>query len=82
MRTLITTIIVLTCLAYVSRPNVTIKPFSITFEAPFLALAYLFMGVSIALFGYHYETKRFKDGLKQMTEAVKENFYLINKDKK
>lgn len=61
--------VVTVCFLWLAKLNIKFKPFSITFEAPYLALGWLALCTAILLFSIHYQNEGYKKGL---TENVKQ----------
>lgn len=47
---------------YSAEPNIKFKPFSISFESPYIPFALLFLILSISFFGIHYQKKGEQQG--------------------
>ncbi len=71
MRTLFTVLFLISVLLYSSKPTISFKPFSISFESPFVPFAILFLLISIIFFGFHYQMVGYSKGVKDMSQAVK-----------
>ena len=52
-------------MVYVSEPKIQFNPFKISFDAPYIPFALLFMILSISLFGVHYSSKGKVEGYRQ-----------------
>jgi len=60
-------------LMFIAKTKVCFNPFSISFGAPYLALACIFLGLSIGLFSTHYEEVGYQKGItKSVKEEIKE----------
>lgn len=76
MKTTIFIIIALAWMVYIGEPTINLKPFSITFEKPYLPFAALFLLLTIVFYSIQYEKIGYKKGMSDTVE------YFLNKDKK
>lgn len=76
MKTTIFIIIALAWMVYIGEPTINFKPFSITFEKPYLPFATLFLILTITLYSLQYEKIGYKKGMSDTVD------FFVNKDKK
>lgn len=67
MKTLITITLAILVLFYLAEPNIKFKPFSISFDAPYLPFATLFLIISLSFFGIHYRNKGYNKAVEEVT---------------
>lgn len=62
MKTTFWILFALVMITYSAEPNIKFKPFSISFESPYVPFALFFLVLSISFFGIHYQKKGEKQG--------------------
>ena len=62
MKTTFWILFALFMIIYSAEPNIKFKPFSISFESPYIPFALFFLVLSISFFGIHYQKKGEKQG--------------------
>lgn len=67
MKTTITITLVILVLFHLAEPNIKFKPFSISFDAPYLPFATLFLIISLSFFGIHYRNKGYAKAVEEVT---------------
>ena len=76
MKTLIWSIVVLAFLFYTSEPTINFKPFSISFEKPYIPFAILFFVISMVLYTIQVDRNAYKRGVENTEDVIIE---LLNK---
>lgn len=87
MKTTFWVLFTLFFIVYSAEPNIKFKPFSITFESPYMPFALLFLMLSFSFFSIHYTIKGHKEGIKdtinEINKQLKEkelDFKIIEED--
>lgn len=57
MKTTISFLFAILIMIYIAEPKIQFNPFKISFDAPYIPFAFLFMILSISFFGIHYSSK-------------------------
>lgn len=57
-------------LIYTSGPVISFRPFSVSFEKPYLLLGLIFLCLSLVCYLFHFEKKGYKRGVKDATETI------------
>lgn len=70
MKSIITVLIVTGILFYSSGPKIKLKPFSVSFESPYIPFAILFLAVSITLFQISAEKRGYKKGVQDLSDSI------------
>lgn len=68
MKTIIFIIIALAWMVYIGEPTINFKPFSITFEKPYLPFATLFLILTIVFYSIQHEKIGYKKGMSDTVE--------------
>lgn len=55
---------------YMSAPVISLKPFSVSFEKPYLFLGSIFLCLSLVCYSFHFEKQGYKRGVKNATETI------------
>lgn len=71
MKTTLSIIIALGFIIYSSEPKISFKPFSISFESPYIPFALFFMVLSISLFQIQAREKGYYKGAEDMIKEIK-----------
>ena len=66
-------------LIYSSKPTVNLKPFSISFETPYIPFAIFFLVISISLFQIQSQKGEYKKGLDEGIRFTVDYFYKTKK---
>lgn len=75
MKTTIIIVLAILFMAYIGEPTINFKPFSITFEKPYLPFATLSLILAIVCYSLQYEKIGYKRGMSDTVE------YFVSKDK-
>jgi hypothetical protein len=70
MKSIIIILFSIFCLVYSSSPKVNFKPFSVSFETPYLPFAVFFLVLSISLFQIQSQKNEFKKGFDKGVDFV------------
>jgi len=70
MKTIIYSIFVIAWLLYLSDMTIKFKPFSISFNSPYLAFAWLFLVMAIVLFQIDSDKKAYKRGIDDCVNEI------------
>ena len=70
MKSIILPLIGLFFLVYSSKPTVNLKPFSVSFETPYLPFAILFLAISISLFQFQAQKNEYRKGFNDGVDLV------------
>lgn len=73
MKTALLILVVIVFAIYVSEPTISLKPFSVSFEKPYIPFAILFLAITIACYTLQYEDVGYKKGLKKGFELGYKN---------
>jgi len=74
MKTIICLIISVAFLIYSSEPTINFKPFSISFEKPYIPFAIVFFVISLALFKIQIDRDGYKRGVEDARDTIIEVF--------
>ena len=69
---LITAIVLLACIILVSKPSISLKPFYISFQSPWIGIAVLFFVLGLMCYGYGTFTQGRKYQLNRSIETLKQ----------
>jgi len=70
MKTSFTIVLLLAVLIYSAKPIINFKPFTITFEAPYIPFALFFLLVSLSLYQIQYKEIGFKEGVNKTIDYL------------
>ncbi len=70
MKTSFTIVLLLAVLIYSAKPIINFKPFSISFETPYIPFAIFFLLVSLSLFQIQSNKNGFKEGVKKTIDYL------------
>lgn len=70
MKTIFWIILLLVVLAYSAQPEISFKPFSLTFKTPYTPFAIFFLIVSLSLFQIQSEEKGFNKGVEKTIDYL------------
>lgn len=71
MKTTFSILFAIACIVYAGNPTINFKPFSISFEKPYLPFAVLFLVMSVYLFQLQSEINGYKRGVNKCIETIK-----------
>lgn len=74
MKTTFFILFAIACIIYTGNPIINLKPFSISFEKPYLPFATFFLILAIACYSIQYEKIGYKKGVKDSVDIIKDVF--------
>lgn len=72
MKTTLFILFGIACIIYTGNPTINFKPFSISFEKPYLPFATLFLILAIVCYSIQYEKIGYRNGVNDTVDIVKD----------